>query len=298
MVAALKFYIKNIVLSGVIVAVSVFAHANCAGAPEISDGRVKAVRSLVVGESSTVDFHLYAEAEGTETKAKFLLYSIAKSSDAPATMYLAASTNQEEEEQILFTHDVKYYVPPFARPPVVADNKPDGPVKAAPVPPSSLIFDGCLNTFTISPKRQGIHLNLFAKSTSTKVEGANDVLLVLLENNFIEPVLELTRTSFIAPEGRHAAQVDSEIALLPSTTGVTEVIWKQFTRQAMTRVMMGEFTQNTIYRWEDKGFKKTGTLTTSELKERMKTAVKLSRCNSIMQIRFEDKIPGPNQPAP
>jgi hypothetical protein len=46
-------------------------------------------------------------------------------------------------------------------------------------------------------------------------------------------------------------------------------------------------------------WKKTGTLSTTELSERLKTAVQLPLCNSIAPLRFkDDKMPSPNQPAP
>jgi hypothetical protein len=168
-----------------------------------------------------------------------------------------------------------------------------------PPPTGPLVIDGCLNTFTIEPDRQGIHLNLFVKSEAAKTEGANDVILILLGNNFIEPVLELSETSWrVFSNPRSTSRDDSLIAVLPSTTGVTEVIWQQFSKQEVTRMMGGEFSQNQLYRWEKREFKKAAVLSPAELKERLKTAVQLPRSAAITQLRFEYKMPGPNQPAP
>jgi hypothetical protein len=278
-----------------------FANANCVDAPEIPDARVKLVRSLLLGENPTADFHLYAEAIAADEHAKFLLYSIAKNSDAPATLYLAASANQEDEK-ILLVHNLEYYIPRVTRPSItiVSDKAPTA-AKTAPSahPAEPLTFDGCLNTFVISPKRQAVHLNLYAKSESSKTESANDVMFVLLENNFLEPVLELAHTSWRATSGRHGGQTDSVIALLPSATGATEVIWKQFSSMSVGSMVSSGFTQNTLYHWLDKGFVKKDVLSSIELKERLKSAVQLPRCSSITPLRFkDDKMPGPNQPAP
>lgn len=304
--AALRSYFfatvvrRAIALLAFIAGAAAFANANCVDAPEIADTRIKAARSLLLGENATADFHLYAEAATADTHAKVLLYSIAKNSDTPATLYLAATAN-DEDEKILLTHNLEYYIPPVAHTHVIG-GKTTVDAKAGPAaqqPTGPLTFDGCLNTFVINPKRQAIHLNLYAKSESLKTEGANDVLFVLLENNFLEPVLELAQTSWRVTSGRRGGESDSLIALLPSTSGATEVIWKHFSHMAVSNMVSSELVQNTLYRWQDKGFTKTGVLSSAELKERLKNATELPRCSSITPFRIkDDKMPGPNQPAP
>ena len=273
------------------------ANAGCVDAPEIPEARLQAVQTLLLGENTTAIFHLYAESPSADKHSTFLLYSVAKNADATPSVYLAASSI-DEEEKLLFTHNLSYYLPPVTRKAHTlrtqgAKKIPDTPLTGP------FVVDGCLNTFTIEPDRQGIHLNLFVKSEAAKTEGANDVILVLLENNFIEPVLELSGTSWRVFSNSHSSsREDSLIAVLPSKTGVTEVIWQQFSKQEVTRMMGGEFSQNQLYRWEKKEFKKAAVLSPAELKERLKTAVQLPRSAAITQLRFEYKMPGPNQPAP
>src|SRR5436190_11666554 len=144
--------------------------AGCVDAPEIPEARVRAARTLLLGENTTAIFHLYAEAPNADKHSIFLLYSVAKDADATPAVYLAASIT-DEDERLLFTHNLQYYLPPVTR--KVNTLHTQATKKISDPPTGPLVIDGCLNTFIIAPDRQGIHLNLFVKSEPAKTEGAN-----------------------------------------------------------------------------------------------------------------------------
>lgn len=150
----------------------------------------------------------------------------------------------------------------------------------------------------LQPNFQAVHVNLFAKSLLSKREEANDVIFVLPEGGSVQPVLQLRDTSlYTGAGGKEQHHRDSIVAIFPSPMAASEVVWEQFS-QDIGGLITPSFVENTMYRWTERGFRKTGTLPPEELDERLKRAFVLTRSSAITPLRLEVKMPGPNEPAP
>ncbi len=241
--------------------------AACGTSKEIDAQRIAEFRVRLF-EKVPADFRVYADGRTTDGKSGLVLYSVENGDSGVPTIYLAV-TDIGQREKLVSTLDLTSYIPH----------------SLTRFPPVSV--DLCLNTFMVEVNLPAVHLNLFAKSNRTRRAAATDVILVVREDRTPEPVLELWETSSLDAQGAHSASV---IAILPSTTAASQVIWKLTSSQSVNPMMMAGFVQNTAYRWDGKAFRETGTLSTAELAENLKVATPLARSDQITPIK-EERVP-------
>lgn len=266
----------------------------CDGGAPILPTRIAAISNLL-NLAPTVSLTVYAETPAQDSKSRFFVYSIRPTADAvpPGTIYLAAISSAPEEK-VIFTHEISEYLPAFA--PVGVSGPPRSSPQPVKQPVRSFSIDACLNTFALQSSIQAVHLNLFAKSSDS--EGANDIVFVLPEHKFPQPLLELNATSlYIVVNSRTRTHRDSRISVLPSLTDASEIVWEQFSTLPGA-VLGASFVENTPYRWDGHGFRKLPPLAPEDLTLRLNAATPLNRSGSIHRLRGEFKMPGPNQPAP
>jgi hypothetical protein len=283
-------YLKGALSIAVVVLVATtVSRAGCS--PEkVSDRRMAALKSLLAPNAA--DFRAYAERASQDGKLRFALYTVADTPAARPRLYLAATTSGDEEH-VFFLHDIIAYLPPVAQPPNAS------PLRVPTDPPEAdrgpIAIDGCLNSLLLAPDFQAVHANVFVKFSKWRLEAASDVLFVLRGAGFIQPALEMKSTS--RRVGDSQSLTDSLIAVLPATGAANEVIWEQFD-QGGSGMATSSRAQNTVYKWDTKGFHPSGTLGPDELQQRLKNAIPLPRSDAITPLRVEYTLPGPNQPAP
>ena len=199
----------------------------------------------------------------------------------------------DKNEKIAFTHDVSRYLRQLESRLTKPSEQRVQQTRRRPQ-----IVDGCLNAFRLPEDVQGLHVNLFLDDPQSGVSRATDILLVARGQSSIQPVLELNETSLVRLRAsRRLTHQDSTIWLRQVEGNVVEVIWEQFNGSA-AGIMSSSYSQNLVYRWEETGFQKVGTLQPNQLAERLRDALALTRCGAIIPLRFKVEEPRPNQPAP
>jgi hypothetical protein len=270
------------------------SYAGCKGSAEITGSREQQLRVMLSTISDEGAFHVLSETTDSDGRWKFVLYVNNTAGDRTnaKSVHFAGLTG-DNTEKVAFTYDVSRYLQKLES----QLTKPsENRIQEAQQHPQ--IVDGCLNTLQFPEDAQGLHLNLFLEDPQLGISAATDALFAIRAHGTIQPVLELDGTSLVRTRGtRKLAHQDSTIWLRQTDGNAMEVIWEQFNKNA-AGMMTVKYSQNVVYRWEETGFLKVGTLQPNQLAEHLKGALALTRCDAIIPLRFKVEEPGPNQAAP
>ena len=282
------------ILVSLLLASSTSLYAGCKGANKLSPQAIAIVHNLFSPATAPSDFHVYAETLSTDRQTDFVLYSATQPADSNTqTVYLAAM-RLEPKPNILSAIEVSTYLPAVAHA-IPYDSGASLPDSLRSPGSTAVDIDGCLNAFVLKPDLQAVHMNLFARSEGHGNEGANDIIFVLLDQIALRPVLELNQSSWYDQKGLHQ---DSVIAVSPSTTMATDLIWWQSSQQGAGIMAAAAYDQNKWYRWTGRGFQKMGSLEQTDLAARLQSAFRLTRSDAISAVEMRLIAPGPSQPSP
>jgi hypothetical protein len=256
--------VPAVVLFLIALTYSQLSHANC---NTDAANEPPAVWKMLLQPSGSSDLRIHAEASTSDSRLRLLLYS--RRGSLPAdnqgwTLHLAAFEVNAKEPSLVFDEDITRF-------------EPADPMNTAPFEPAG----ACLNTFVISGGFQAIHLTVRMRSKDEKPRtAASDLILVILEDDSLQPVLHLSDTtrSEMSKDVEIVSR-DSEILLFGPKGEVNEVLWV-LNRRGGLQVIQASMTESTLYRFGDRGFLKIGPLAERELQERRRTGRVLARGQS------------------